>query len=107
MDVYLQRRIDVNKWLDWVHFPQVLAGATASFTVIVDGSGNYNTPIVQVGIGTDSVAGVMLAANGLANTMPTLNPNVPAETRIVHVAGAGTSAAGSTTITISPLTQRM
>lgn len=106
-DVYLQRRIDVNRWLDWIHFSTVGAGATLAATVIADGSGNYNNPIVVVGLSTDAVATPALAANGLANTLPTLSPSVPSEVRLVLVAGVGTSAAGSVVLTISPLTQRM
>ena len=107
LDLYLQRRIDVNMWLDWIHFPQVIAGATSAFTLIVDGSGNYNNPIVMVGLSTDATASPALAANGLANTLPTLNSNVTSEVRLVMVAGAGTSAAGSVSVYVSPLTQRM
>lgn len=107
LDLYLQRRIAANTWLDWVHFPQVPAGTTKAFTVIIDGSGNYNNPIVEVGRGTDGSPNVLLAANSVANTMPSLNPNADVEIRLVHVAGAGTSGAGSSNVIVSPVTMRM
>lgn len=107
LDLYLQRRIDTNKWLDWIHFPQVPAGTTKGFTVIIDGSGSHNNPIVEVGVGTDGAPNLVLPANSIANTMPCLNKATPVEVRLVHVAGAGTSGAGSSTVYISPLTQNM
>lgn len=107
LDLYLQRRVAPNVWLDWVHFPQVPAGTTRAFTVIIDGSGNYNNPIVEVGRGTDAAPNVLLAANSVANTIPSLNPNANTEIRLVHVAGAGTSGAGSSNVTVSPVSMRM
>jgi hypothetical protein len=98
LDVYLQRKTGTNAWLDWIHFPQVAAGTSKKYTVVLS---QQNTTIADVGGGTDASPGVSLAANSFVNMIPT------DDVRIVFVAGGGTSAGASNTVTITPVTQRM
>jgi hypothetical protein len=98
LDVYLQRQLASNSWVDWVHFPQLTAASTKKYTLVVDGKGG--TSIVEVGGGTDAAPGVALAANSFVNTMPL------GDVRIVFVTGVGNSAGASQTITITPVTSQ-
>lgn len=97
LDVYLQRKLDDNDWVDWVHFPQVAADGAAAYTIVVDGKGGS---LDAVGRGTDASPNVILAASKVINTLP------GGDVRVVFVAGAGTSAGGSNTITITPYWSR-
>lgn len=96
LDVYLQKKTGSDAWLDILHWPQIAAGATKKYTVSIDGRG---TSIVEVGGGTDSSPGVALAANTVVNAIP------GDDVRIIFVAGGGTSAGASQTITITPYTE--
>lgn len=107
LDVYVQRRVGVNQWVDWLHFPQVAAGASVNHTLIIDGTGSYNNPIVRVGSGTDASATPALAAGSITNCMPGMFQGRPPEIRLVYVAGGGTSAGATSTVTITPVSQRM
>lgn len=97
LDVYLQRKLGANEWVDWIHFPQIAAGATKKYTVSLVGNGDL---ITEVGGGTDAAPGVALAANTAVNVTP------GGDVRIVFVAGASTSAGASQKITITPYTER-
>jgi hypothetical protein len=97
LDVYLQRKTGTNAWRDWVHFPQIAAATTKRYSFMITGEG---TSIVEVGGGTDAAPGVALAANTAVNVMP------GGDVRVVFVAGGGTSAGGSNSITITPYQER-
>lgn len=98
LDVYLQRKLATNEWVDWIHFPQLAAGATKKYTLaITDGGGAL---IAEVGGGSDGTPGVALAANTAVNVMP------GDDVRIVFVAGDGTSAGAAQKITITPYTEK-
>ncbi len=98
LDVYLQRKIGTNAWRDWVHFPQLAAGASAiKYTVTITGDG---TSLVVVGGGTDAAPGVALAVNTAVNVIP------GGDVRIIYVAGASTSLGAAQTITITPYSFR-
>lgn len=97
LDVYLQRKLGTNEWVDWIHFPQIAAAAVKKYTTTVIGNGDT---LVEVGGGTDATPGVALAANTVVNVTP------GDDVRIVFVAGAGTSAGASQKITITPYTER-
>lgn len=97
LDVYLQRKIAADTWRDWVHFPQVAAGASKAFSLVVRGNG---TTIADVGGGSDASPTPSMAANAFANVIP------GGDVRVVFVAGAGTSAGASQTIAITPYTER-
>lgn len=95
LDVYLQRKTGSDAWMDWVHFPQIAAGVTKRYTITMFGEGAGST-IVEVGGGTTAAPGVALAANTAVNVTP------GGDVRAVCVAGAGTSAGASQSITLIP-----
>lgn len=97
LDIYLQRKLGTNRWVDWIHFPQLAAGATKKYSFAITGEG---TTIVEVGGGTDVSPGVALAANTAVNVLPT------GDVRMIFVAGAGTSAGALQRIDIIPFTER-
>ena len=100
LDVYLQRRLSPNPnvWMDWIHFPQIAAGQSRSYSLAIIGD---TATITQVGVGTDASPNVTLAANAAVNVTP------GDLVRVVFVAGAGTSGSASNSITITPYTFRM
>lgn len=98
LDIYLQRKIDTNEWVDLAHFPQVAAGAAAKrYTATIVGNGSS---FVEVGGGTDGAPGVALAANTIVDVTP------GNEVRIIFVAGASTSAGASQKIRITSFSER-
>lgn len=97
LDVCLQRKVATNKWKDWIRFPQVVAAATKHYVATVNGEGSA---ITECGNSTDGSPAMTIAANSIVNMIP--NEIV----RIVVTSGAGTSAAGSVDITITPYTER-
>lgn len=98
LDVYLQRKLATNDWVDWVHFPQLAAGSSVKrYTCTITGNG---APLVEVGGGTDAAPGVALAANTAVDVTP------GDDVRIVFVAGASTSAGAAQTIRITPYTEK-
>lgn len=97
LDVYLQRKLATNEWVDWVHFPQLAAGATKKYSVAVTGK---QATIVDVGGGTDASPGVTLAANTVVDVIP------GDDVRIVFVAGGGTTLGASNKITITPYSEK-
>lgn len=97
LDVCLQRKVGTDKWRDWMRFPQVSAAATKYYVATVSGEG---AAISECGNSTDASPAMTIAANTLINMVP--NETV----RVVCTLGAGTSAAGSVDITITPFTER-
>lgn len=97
LDVYLQRKLEADRWVDWIHFPQLAAGTSKKYSLCITGEGSS---IVEVGGGTDAAPGVALAANTAVNVIP------GDDVRIVFVAAGGTSAGGSNRIDITPYTER-
>lgn len=93
LDVYLQRQVTANVWADWLHFPQLTAGAAAVNYTAVAG---YDKVIVAVGNGTDASAGTPALA---ANTFVGGHPGQAV--RCVAVAGVSTSAGAAITIRIT------
>lgn len=92
LDVYLQRKVveadGTTRWVDWLHFPQLTAGATAqNYTATPTASAGINA----VGAGTSPT----LAANTFIGGHP------GAEVRVLAVAGSGTSAGASQSVTIN------
>jgi len=85
LDVYVQRSRDGGTtYRDYIHFPQVAAGATKRYTV----SPALSNTIVEVGQGTSPA----LAANTCAGGK--WGPQL----RLMVTTGAGTSVAGSVTV---------
>ena len=100
LDVYIQRLVDKNYnsgaglWLDWIHFPQLGAGASAvDYSVSTVGS----TTITKVGqTANDGVTGAPALA---ANTSVGGHPGD--QIRVVAVAGTSTSAGAAITLYVS------
>lgn len=97
LDVYVQRKIATNSWLDWIHFPQIAAGTTKRYSLAINGEGSV---IVETGGGTDAAPGVALAANTAVNVIPS------GDVRLVLVTGGGVSVGNAQTVTITPYTVR-
>ena len=92
LDVYIQREIATNVWADWLHFPQLAAGAAAiSYGAVPEASAVIST----IGIGTTAAPGVVLAANTCVGGHPGKN------IRAVYVSGAGTAAGAAQVIYVS------
>lgn len=106
LDVYIQRKVAPDLWVDWLHFPQLAAGASAivySATVQAGNLGSVvnNTPSATLAAittrGTDSTPSPGLAAG-------TIDLNHPGnQIRVVCVAGASTSAGAALRITVTGL----
>lgn len=89
LNVYLQRYVaDTSTWVDWIHFAQLASGATLRVTI---DSKETETGPVTVGTGTSPA----LAAGKFACSHP------GDRIRFVFVAGAGTNAGASNSVTIS------
>lgn len=97
LDIYLQRKLADDEWVDWIHFAQLAAGATKKYTVSITGNGSS---LVEVGGGSNASPGVALAANTAVDVTPA------GEVRIVLVAGVGTSAGASNKIRLTSFTER-
>lgn len=98
LDVYLQRKVAEDVWVDWLHFTQLSAGGSAvSYSVSTHGKGgNATGQIVAVGIGTNSSAGTpALAAGAFVGGHP------GSSVRMVFVAGALTSAGAAQRVRIT------
>lgn len=92
LNVYLQREIATNVWADWIHFPELAAGAAAVSYSVQPQASNL---IATVGIGTTAAPGVALAAGGNVG-------GHPGDTiRAVYVAGTSTSAGATQVIRVS------
>lgn len=101
LDVFLQRLVYVDgsaveTWVDWVHFPQLSAGASA---VVYSVGTNPLTSITAVGVGDATTATPTLAANVCVGGHP------GAAVRLVCKAGAGTSAGAVQTVYVTAYTK--
>lgn len=86
LDVYIQRKVTDNVWVDWIHFPQIAGGGSGKYSAM---SGADKT-IHAVAIGTDAGHGTPALA---ANTVVGGHPG--STVRVVTVTGAGVSVAGT------------
>jgi len=95
LDLYLQRKLATDVWLDWLRFTQIAAGAAKYYSLpTLVGS---NT-ITEVGLWADAGTGTQVLAT---NTCVGGHPGD--QLRLVGVAGSGTSAGGAQTIYITGL----
>lgn len=91
LDIYLQRRVTTNKWVDWAHFTQVAATATRDESIdMVSTDLTVSTP----GVGTDAAPGVALAAATFTGGHP------GDEVRVIAVSGAGTTLGAAQVVTV-------
>lgn len=88
LDVYLQRLVGAT-WVDWLHFPQLLAAASA-IRHVIDSKTQEEGP-VTVGSGTTPA----LDAGGFSCAHP------GDQVRALYVAGVGTSVGAAVSITIT------
>lgn len=96
LDIYLQRQVDTNLWVDWIHFPQLAGGAAAVKYSAAAMPPASATPTV-VGTSADDVtsgAAPVLAANTVVAGHPGSN------VRVVAVAGSGTSVGAAVDVRI-------
>lgn len=91
LDVYLQRLIKPGSWTDWIHFAQLLAGASAVNYSAIAWHG-LSTTITTSNRGTDSTPSVSLAAATFLGGHP------GDVVRAVYVAGVSTSAGAAISI---------
>lgn len=92
LDVYVQRRLlladGTSVWVDWIHFPQLAAGAAAVRYTVAPVA---NNTIVATGLnGTPALA---------SNTCTGGHPGL--ECRVICTAGASTSAGAAVTVYIT------
>ncbi len=88
-DWHIQRKVTTDVWADWLHFPQIAAGATKRYSVM---SGSDKT-IHEVTHGTDASHGTPALA---ANTFVGGHPGQTV--RLVAVTGSGVSVASAATV---------
>lgn len=93
LDVVLHRQVESNVWAEWLHFPQVAAGVTKTYSVQT-GSDNI---IREVGVGaTDAAAGTqVLPVNSFIGGHPGL------AVRAVYITGSGVSVGATETIRLT------
>jgi hypothetical protein len=93
LDVYLQRKVTDDVWLDWLHFPQLAAGAARVYYSATTGG---STTITAVGKGTDASAGTpALAANSFIGGHP------GDQIRMVCKAGGATNTGTGVTVYVT------
>lgn len=104
LDVYIQRKIAPNTWVDWAHFPQLAAAASAVAYSLIVQAANVGTPLT--GSASQTIASIATAGTD-ATPVPalaaaTLTLNHPGDMiRVVYVAGASTSAGGAQKIYVT------
>lgn len=92
LDVYIQRKVAADTWVDWIRFDQLAAGA-AAIKKYVPANGTL-TGITTIGGGSDATPGVAMASAGACGGHP------GDSLRMVFVAGAGTSVGASQTLRV-------
>jgi hypothetical protein len=97
LDVYLQRKVGPNLWVDWAHFAQLAAGAAAIIESLVCTPQNSTTVATTVTGGTDATPALTIAADSFLGGHP------GDVIRAVYVAGASTSAGAAITIHVTGL----
>ena len=84
LDVYLQVRANTAAFYDWVHFPQIAAGASVAYYLIAASRGAQSSGITLVGRGTTPVIADNTFVGG----------DFGDRINVVCTAGVGTSAGG-------------
>lgn len=98
LDVWLQRKVGPNLWVDWVHFLQLAAAASAihySFVVKNVSATATGALTAVTTVGTDTAPAVGAGVGLITNTHP------GDAVRVVYVAGASTSAGAAIKLTIT------
>lgn len=95
LDVYIQRKIAPNVWVDWAHFAQLAGGASAVAYSLTVQAGNLGTVVNNTPSAT--MAAIATRGNDATPspglTASTVDLNHPGDMiRAVCVAGASTSA---------------
>lgn len=89
LDVYLQRKLETDVWVEFAHLPQVAAATTKYFSL----KSQAGTAITEVGKFNDAGSGTaVLAANSL------VGGHFGDIFRVYVTAGAGTTVAGAVTL---------
>lgn len=88
LDVYLQRKLATDVWVDWIHFPQLAGGAAAvKYSAAALPPATAAPTVVGVTDDIGTTGAPALAANVIA-------PGHPGQTvRCIAVAGGGAAAA--------------
>lgn len=97
LDVYLQRKVGPNLWVDWAHFAQLLAGASAIIECLVCNPQNSTTIATTASGGTDDTPALTIAADSFLGGHP------GDQIRAVYVAGASTSAGAAIAIHVTAI----
>lgn len=99
LDVYLQRKVASGVWVDWIHFPQLAAGAAA---VRYSASSRQATGTAPVVVGKSGDAGTGGGDGAPALAANTVVPGHPGDAvRVVAVAGASTSAGAAINVYVT------
>jgi len=92
MNIYLQRKIATNKWIDWVAFTQVAAAGTGVECVDFASS---DLTVSAPGVGTDATPSVALAAGTFTGGHP------GDDVRVIAVTGAGATVGAAQIVTMA------
>ena len=98
LDLYVQRKLDTDVWLDWIHFPQLAGGASAIYYSASCQPGNGLT-VVGKTADNGTTGAPALAANTIVGGHP------GDQIRLVCVAGGGTSVGAAVTVYVSAFNQ--
>jgi hypothetical protein len=91
LNVYLQREVVDDVWVDWIAFPQI-AAAGSSRVYSFDSRASLSLVTTVVGTGTDAAATPVLTAG----TMSVAHPGSKA--RLVMVTGVGNTVGAAQTV---------
>lgn len=97
LDIYLQRKLAADVWLDWCRFTQLAASGAKRYSF---SAGSGSNTITEVGLWADAGTGTqVLTANACLGGHP------GDAIRMVGVAGSGTSAGAAQTIYVTGITR--
>jgi hypothetical protein len=98
LDVYLQRKVGPDLWVDWCHFPQLAAGASAvAYSFAVDNATPASGTLTAVTTrGSDATP-----SPGMAAGLDLVHPGDMV--RVVYVGGASTSAGAAAKVRVTSI----
>jgi len=106
LDVYIQRKVAPNVWVDWAHYPTISAGASATVYSLIVQAANVGTPLT--GTASQTIASIASAGSDAspspALAAATLTLAHPGDMiRVVYVGNSGTSAGAAQKIYVTSI----